>query len=261
MFFLNVIVFIFLLCYNRLVNYTELITSTSAFDNFKRDYVADKLSQAYLFVCEDGLTATEFVKVIAKMLVCENGDMCEVCSSCIKTNANTHPDILVYPKAKSFSVGDAGDIYNNVQIKPMLANKKIIIINCIDNSTEQAQNKMLKIIEEPPANVLFLLTAQNENKVLSTIRSRVQKITINKINKNLLEKVLNASEEIKAIAISNGDGYLGKTLEIATNEKYINIYNNVKKIVINLKNSSEIPKFSKFLSENTEIFNFFLEIF
>ena len=243
------------------MEYKQLIASISAYGNFKKDCMADKLSQAYLFVCEDGLTAAEFVKEIARLIVCEQKNACGVCGHCVKANAGTHPDIMMYPKGKSFAVLDASDIYNNVQIKPMLASKKVFVINQIDNSTEQAQNKMLKIIEEPPANVMFLLTAQNENKVLGTIKSRVQKITIGKIDKKLLKNLINTENIAAEIAISNGDGYLGKTLEIAGNEGYLNIYKNVKNIILNLKNSSEIPAYSKLISENSEIFNNSLMIF
>lgn len=242
------------------MKYKHLVESISAYQNLKKDYMAEKLSQAYLFVCEDKLTASEFVGEIAKLLVCENASACENCPSCIKANVATHPDILTYPKGKSFMVSDASDIYDNVQIKPMISNKKIFVINLIDNSTEQAQNKMLKIIEEPPKNVVFLITAQNENKVLSTIKSRVQKIYINKIDKSLIKTIL-SNDEVSQIAISNGDGYLGKTLEIVQNDQYIKVYNNIKNIVFNLKNSSQIPTYSKFISENNDVFNNSLIIF
>lgn len=216
--------------------------------------MADKLSQAYLFVCEDNLTAEELIYQIAKLVICENKEACDVCSSCKKATAKSHPDILVYPKGKNFAVGDASEIYENIQVKPMIANKKIFIINNIDNGTEQAQNKMLKVVEEPPENVIFLMCATNENKVLRTIISRVQKIYVDKININLLKNIINCPENVLNIAINYGDGYIGKTLEIAENGEFIKNYNNVINLLKNLKNSTQIPQFSKNLSENKEIF-------
>lgn len=216
--------------------------------------MADKLSQAYLFVCEDLITNNEFLNYIANLLVCENKNNCGVCASCKKAMAKSHPDILVYPKGKNFQVSDAGEIYDNVMVKPMIASKKIFVINGIDGATEQAQNKMLKILEEPPQNVIFLLSATNENKVLRTIVSRVQKIYINKIDKNLLKNILSANSDIVEIALSNGDGYIGKTINITTNNEFIKTYNNVANLLKNLKNSTQIPAFSKFFSENRVIF-------
>lgn len=236
------------------MEHNELVESLNAFKGIKEDLACDRLSQAYLFVCNDRLTAKVLLGRVALLLACEKGTGCGVCGNCIKAEAGTHPDILVYPKGKSFAVEDAGDIYDKVQVKPMLANRKIFVVNDLDVSTEQAQNKMLKIIEEPPNNVVFLFSAENLNKVLKTIESRVQKIYVDKINKKLLENILKCEEYIKEIALNNGDGYLGKTLDIAQNAEYINIYENMQKLILELKNSTEIPNYSHYLSENKEIF-------
>ena len=136
----------------------------------------------------------------------------------------------------------------------MLSSKKIFVIENIDASTEQAQNKMLKIIEEPPKNVYFLISANNERKVLKTILSRVQKIYIDKIDKKILKNILNINSNIKEIAISNGDGNLGKTLDIAQNEDFFKFYNNIKELIFNLKNRTQIPQFAKLL--NSDIITF-----
>lgn len=242
------------MCYNAFVNYRELIESTTAYKNFLNEFMADKLSQAYLFVCEDGLTCKELILHLAKLLVCTKGTICNECGNCKKANAGSHPDILIYPKGKSFAVSDASDIYDNAQVKPMLAQKKVFVINDMDQATEQAQNKMLKVIEEPPQNVIFLIGTKNENKVLKTIISRVQKIYIDKINKELLKNIINCQNNIKEIAINFGDGYLGKTLDIAQNNEFLINYNNMKNLIINLKNSAQVFAFSKYLYENKTVF-------
>lgn len=236
------------------MDYSKLIETLNVYKEFKQNSMADNLTQAYLFVCEDRLTSNVLLSTIASLVVCEVGSSCGRCGHCIKVKAGTHPDVLVYPMGKNFIVEDAGDIYDKVQIKPMLSNKKVFIINDMDLSTEQAQNKMLKIIEEPPKNVIFLLSAKNENKILQTIHSRVQKKYIDKIDKNLLKDILKSDDYIQSIALTNGDGYLGKTLDIETNEEYLKIYENMKKLVLNLKNSGQIPIFSPFLSTNKLFF-------
>lgn len=236
------------------MKYGKVIRTLKVFERFKQDLAGDKLSQAYLFVCEDRLTASSLILELGCLMVCKGHNLCGVCGDCIKANAGSHPDVLVYPKGKSFAVLDAGEIYDNVQIKPMLAGKKVFVINDMDLATEQAQNKMLKIIEEPPKNVYFLISAKNENKVLKTIQSRVQKKYVDKIDANILNNIINAQEDVKQIALCQGDGYLGKTLEICENNEYIKIYENCKKIFKDLKISSQIPNFSGFLCLNKNIF-------
>ena len=203
---------------------------------------------------EDKLTNQLLLNEVSKLLVCENMDGCNICGNCAKSNAKSHPDIILYPKGKMFTVEDAANIYDNVQIKPMLANLKIFVIDAIDNSTEQAQNKMLKIIEEPPKNVVFLISATNQNKVLKTILSRVQKIAVDKFPKGILENALNIDLKIKDIAIAAGDGNLGKTIQIAEDSEFLKNYENMKSLISNFKNSGQIPEFSRLFVEDKNIF-------
>lgn len=242
------------------MEFNKLVESLVAYGNIKEDLVCDRLSQAYLFLCSDRLTSKILLSRIATMLVCDHESACDACGNCAKMNAGTHPDVLIYPKGKGFSVEDSADIYDKVQVKPILNKRKVFVINDIDISTEQAQNKMLKIIEEPPNNVIFLFSAKNINKVLKTIQSRVKKIYVDKINKNLLKNIINVPENIKEIAIINGDGYLGKTLEIAENDAFIKIYKNIQKLILELKNSVQIPEFSASLCISKDVFEKSLEI-
>ncbi len=88
-------------------------------------------------------------------------------------------DIKMYPKNNAkLLVADANEIVSESFIKPVNLPYKIFLINNFDVSTEEAQNKLLKILEEPPKNVYFILSVKNEGKVLPTIKSRCDKIKI-----------------------------------------------------------------------------------
>lgn len=209
-----------------------------------------KVGQAYLFLCPDNTTSNALVMEIAKLILCENKNCCGVCSSCIKVQAGTHPDILIYPKGKNFVVDDANSIYDTALVKPVYSGNKIYIINDFDEATEQAQNKMLKVIEEPPNGVIFLFTAKQQTKILPTILSRVQKRDIDKVSLNLLEKLLDCDESTKKIALSAGDGFIGKTLSIASEDEFIKNYSEALNLIENLKKSEQIPYFSSKIAKN-----------
>lgn len=215
----------------------------------------NEINQAYLFLSPDRLTNKTLLLELAKLLLCKTHNACDECDVCAKINVGTHPDVLIYPKSANFMVDDATSIYDNVQIKPMLANYKIFIINDIDNSTEQAQNKMLKILEEPPANVIFLLSASVQDNVLKTILSRTIKISIDKMSTNSLKEVfLNEPEDILKIALVFGDGYVGKTQGIISNKQFLEDYANMQNLIKNMQNSSQIPYFSPFFSKDRATF-------
>lgn len=237
------------------MDFEKPIRHLKVFSDFKENIMCDKLSQAYLFLCPDKLTNNILLKELAKLLQCENGNACDVCDNCVKIIAGTHPDVLIYPKSKNFMVEDATDVYNNVQVKPMLARYKVFIINDIDLSTEQAQNKMLKVLEEPPKNVIFLMSASTQEKVLATILSRVQKMTVDKMNKEELKKIFNEYDNnLLQIALSFGDGYIGKTLDILNNSNFIENYKNMENLIKNMKNSSQIPYFSPYFYKDKTTF-------
>ncbi|MBQ7885086.1 MAG: hypothetical protein IJ318_03225 [Clostridia bacterium] len=243
------------------MEYKTLITKLKVYNDIKQYALTGKLAQAYLFLSPDKFTNAELLLALSKLLLCKNGSACGVCEHCAKINAGTHPDVLVFPKDKNFVVDDASKIYDTVQVKPMLSNKKIYIINGIDNATEQAQNKLLKIIEEPPQNVIFLISANTEEKVLSTILSRVFKHHVEKFDEDVLKMTLNGVEKQTAnIAISFGDGYLGKTLELASNANFIEYYKNMKNLICNLKKSEQIPYFSGYFSKDKTCFEESLKI-
>ena len=95
------------------------------------------------------------------------------------------------------------------------------------------------------------MSATTQEKVLSTILSRVQKMTIDKIKKEEMQAFFNEYDPyVLQIALSFGDGYIGKTLDILNNSNFIENYKNMENLIKNMKNSSQIPYFSPFLSKD-----------
>lgn len=169
----------------------EKILKSKSFNKINAFMKNEKLSHAYFIICESDFSLKQFVKAFSMKLVCSSHTNCGVCSGCRKIENDFHPDVLVYPKGKNFMVADSENIIENVQVKPLESTYKVIVINRIDNSTVQAQNKILKTIEEAPNNVIFLITAINSNAVLPTIKSRTQVLEI--------ENFEDVSEEHKQI--------------------------------------------------------------
>ena len=201
-------------------------------------------SSGYLFYSSDKETNSQYLKTLALGLLCENSG-CLKCANCLKVQENSHPDFLEFPKGKSLNVQDAKDIVLEASKKPMLCDCKIIVINNIDNSSDEAQNKLLKTIEEPPKNVYFLVSASSLNNVLPTIKSRLVKIEINPFLKEKIEQIFDdyKTNPNYDLAIQKGEGYIGRTLNILQNDRFLELYNLSKSIVCELKSSSEVIKY------------------
>lgn len=167
------------------------IFASKEFKHFETAFESGRLSHAYFISGEDIESNHTFLKAMTLKLVCESHRPCLECSGCKKIMAGFHPDVFVYPKGKNFVVADSEDILENASIKPMESEFKVFVVQSIDNATVQAQNKLLKTVEEAPKNVVFLFDAINQQNVLQTIKSRTQEIKI----KSFTQKPLEQEEE------------------------------------------------------------------
>ena len=148
------------------------------------------LSHAYLFISPDLIYNNLCAEIFASHILCENKNFCGSCPSCQKSLAKTNLDLTVLPTEKTILAQDINLVIEKSLERPMFGDFKVFILRGIDSATIQAQNKLLKTLEEPPRHVVFILTATNENKILPTIISRVRKVFLPKLNKKAVEEII-----------------------------------------------------------------------
>lgn len=231
------------------------IIQSNSFIKFEKIIKQNKLSHSYLINSEDEEFNKQFCRAVALKLVCENSAAgpCYKCDGCLKVLSDFHPDIFIYPKASAnnFLVEDSASIVRNASVKPMLIKHKIFIINNMDKSTVQAQNKLLNVLEESPKNVLFLLNSTNTNNILQTIISRTQAFYLEPLKAEAISKILlEKNGKIDFLAVNLGKGWLGKTFALA-NEKISDEYNFVLSMLRDMKSSKMIINYiGKFAQKN-----------
>lgn len=156
----------------------------------------NQVSHSYLFIGIDGigkkLLATEF----AKAMQCLNEDKyCNSCKSCIEFDSNNNPDFLyIEPDGNSIKIEQIRDMQKRIQEKPIISEKKVYIINNADKMTVEAQNSLLKTLEEPPEYATIILIGSSENAFLTTIKSRCMILHFNPIED---EKMLHYLQKIR----------------------------------------------------------------
>lgn len=144
----------------------------------------NKISHAYLFTGPRGTGKTSIARILAKSLNCQQGPTltpCEVCPSCIDIKNSTPMDVIEIDAASNRSVEDARNILEKIQYIPVNGKYKIYIIDEVHMLTNQAFNALLKTLEEPPENVIFILATTEPQKVLETITSRCQRFDFRRI--------------------------------------------------------------------------------
>lgn len=150
---------------------------------------------SYLFYGVDGIGKKIFAKEFAKMILCnsENGNYpCDICKSCIEFNSNNNPDFfIIEPDGNSIKVDQIRQIQKSMMEKPIVSNKKIYIINDCHTMTKEAQNCMLKTLEEPQEYIVIILIASNENSILPTVKSRCTKIYFKELSEEEIISYIN----------------------------------------------------------------------
>ena len=144
----------------------------------------NKISHAYLFTGPRGTGKTSTARILAKSLNCKNGPTTKPCGECesCKDITNSIPiDVIEIDAASNRKVEDAQNILEKVQYVPVNGKFKIYIIDEVHMLTNHAFNALLKTLEEPPENVIFILATTEVHKVLDTIKSRCQRFDFRRI--------------------------------------------------------------------------------
>lgn len=136
-----------------------------------------RLAHAYLFIGPPGIGKGETALAIAKLINCEaqgGAVSCDACSSCVKIDAGSHPDVYVVDNGhgNSITIDQIRELLGRSRVKPFSAAKKVFIVRNIENLTLEGASAFLKTLEEPAANSLLLLTTSVPEKNLDTVRSR-----------------------------------------------------------------------------------------
>ena len=181
----------------------------------------DRLSHAYIICGEKGVGKKTLAKYIAKQILCESesGEPCENCKSCRMIEHSAHPDfIAIEPSGKTgnYLSDDLRPIVADANTVPNEGKYKIYFLPSADKALPAAQNTLLKVIEEPPKHVIFIMTAESREKILSTILSRAISLNISEASKSECLSALTesgASEEEAKGAIAVFGGNIGKCLD------------------------------------------------
>ena len=189
----------------------------------------NRVSHAYILNGERGSGKKMLANLFAMTLLCETGDNepCGKCHSCKQAESGNHPDIIrvTHEKPNSISVDDIRTQVNNtVDIKPYQGPYKVYIIPQADMMTPQAQNAILKTIEEPPSDAVFLLLTENAETLLPTINSRCVLLKLRNIKDTLIKKYLMENLEIpdyKAdMCTAFAQGNMGRAIMLANSDHF-----------------------------------------
>ncbi|MBQ3181787.1 MAG: DNA polymerase III subunit, partial [Clostridia bacterium] len=253
------------------MNFSSLYGHESVKSRLGLAITQDKISNAYVFEGSDGVGKKLCARIFAQSLVCESKEPpCGVCKACIQAKAKTLPDIITVEKdADKTQIGVDNvreQVIAEVYLKPSFANRKIFIIEQGDILSVEAQNALLKVLEEPPEYVTFIICVTSKEKLLPTVLSRSQTVSFFPLSTETVEKYIKDNEksdvDTKIIAkLSRGSIGTAKAL-ISDDAKMARIEKSIQCILNLKKNALSVREMTTFLTEEkeniTEILDFSL---
>ena len=221
----------------------EIIGNEQIKKELKESINKNKILHSYMFVGIEGIGKQLIAKKFAQMILCTNQEKkgCNTCKSCIEFNTNNNPDYLyIEPDGKKIKIEQIRYLQKKMQEKPIISDKKVYVINDADKMTTEAQNCLLKTLEEPPEYGTIILIGSNENAFLNTIKSRCMIVSFKPIENNLMEKYMKDNYGITNISpnmLEAFQGSIGKALKL---KEKIDIYEQIELIIKNLDNKNII---------------------
>lgn len=178
------------------MSYSEIVGQDEIKKHLKNAIKTKKISHAYLFSGEEGMGKLLMAKTFATSLVCEEGgeEMCGQCRSCHQASTGNHPDIIYFDPHDAPNNKQADytreKIVGDVLIRPYQSPYKVYIISHAQDMSEQAQNIILKSIEEPPDYVVLIILTDKRESMLTTIRSRCVEMAFRPVRRDIIERHL-----------------------------------------------------------------------
>lgn len=209
--------------------FSDVLGHEQTIAHMKSAIAANKVSHAYLLAGEKGSGKKLLTGIFARTLQCEahGSEPCGKCHSCIQAESGNQPDIIyvTHEKPGSISVDDIrGQVNGDIQIKPYSSPYKIYIIDEAEKLTQQAQNALLKTIEEPPAYAIIMLLTANEGMLLQTIKSRCVTLTMKPVPLPMICQYLMEELQIPDyradICVAFSQGNVGKAKRLATSDSF-----------------------------------------
>lgn len=216
-------------------NFCDIIGHEDIVKHFKSSIELGKISHAYILNGEKGSGKKTMASVVAKSLQCETGnpDPCGECKSCLQVESGYQPDIIWvnHEKPNVISVDEIrSQIVNDIDVKPYSSRYKIYVVPDAQMMNPQAQNALLKTLEEPPEYAIVMLLTDNVDRFLPTILSRCIVLNFKPVQPmdviEYLEEQLQIDKTKAKFCAEFAQGNLGKAVRLAISPDYNDIKEN-----------------------------------
>ena len=245
--------------------FKDILVHEQIKEHFQNAAAIGKVSHAYILSGEAGMGKKTLANAFAMTLLCEEEgkEPCMHCHACKQVLSGNHPDLIyvTHEKPVSMGVDDIREQINDtIMVRPYSSQYKIYIVDEAQKMTVQAQNALLKTIEEPPAYAVIMLLTTNPDAFLQTILSRCVQLKLKPLKdsvvKGYLEDKLQVKDVQAEIYSAFARGNLGKAIHLAQSEDFKMMYEEILRLLKEIKDmdiSQLLDVIRKLKDDNTDI--------
>ena len=232
----------------------KVIRNTNAYKIIYGEKKRGELSHAYLIVCPDGVMLKTYMKLFASLIMCENDGACGECRPCRLIDKEAYADCDFYPKdGDKIKTADIDDLVSKTIIRPIESDIRMFVLVGAENMTAEAQNKILKTLEEPPRNVCILIGATTDNALLPTVKSRVKRLDVPPFSDGEIRRALGDEYPDKAkleSAIALGGGKIGSVIKAYTDGNAEKMQMFCREVLFSMRSSKDVAKYSSKINKD-----------
>lgn len=232
----------------------KVIRNTNAYKIIYGEKKRGELSHAYLIVCPDGVMLKTYMKLFASLIMCENDGACGECRPCRLIDKEAYADCDFYPKdGDKIKTADIDDLVSKTIIRPIESDIRMFVLVGAENMTAEAQNKILKTLEEPPRNVCILIGATTDNALLPTVKSRVKRLDVPPFSDGEIRRALGDEYSDKAkleSAIALGGGKIGSVIKAYTDGNAEKMQAFCREVLFSMRSSKDVAKYSSKINKD-----------
>lgn len=232
----------------------KIIRNTNAYKIIYGEKKRGELSHAYLIVCPDGVMLKTYMKLFASLIMCENDGACGECRPCRLIDKEAYADCDFYPKdGDKIKTADIDDLVSKTIIRPIESDIRMFALVGAENMTAEAQNKILKTLEEPPRNVCILIGATTDNALLPTVKSRVKRLDVPPFSDGEIRRALGDEYPDKAkleSAIALGGGKIGSVIKAYTDGNAEKMQAFCREVLFSMRSSKDVAKYSSKINKD-----------
>ena len=248
------------------MTFEQIIGHDRPKDILRRALANDRLAHAYLFEGPEGVGKRLMAVALIRALFCKTGTGCGTCPSCRKIDHNNHPDIhLLEAEGNTIKIEQIRGLQKELAYRPLEAPRKACIIDTAERMNPAASNALLKTLEEPSADTIIILLSSRPESLLTTIRSRCQRLGFARLSQTVLRQVLqdrlNLDETEGHILAALSEGSFKKALG-QDRELYLSQRQELIKKIAALSHGSILPllQLAETLAEDKDHLQDLLEI-